>query len=135
MKTLVGSLVGLLALAGSPACVHQPPAGTYSAQGTKAFNADQILKDLQALSETAINLNATSGAEHLSDANTRIVRDLTLTTGAAVNSYGTGATTLDTIKSTYALGVNKLSTEAVLNPKLTAALGVIQRALDALPAQ
>jgi hypothetical protein len=76
-----------------PACVKTPP--NLSPAAAMAFKADQLLKDLQAASATAISLNAIQGKLHLSDKDTAIVRQFALVAGAGLNAYGTGATTLN----------------------------------------
>jgi hypothetical protein len=77
----------------APGCaaLSAPPAGTYSTAGLKAFNADQLLKDITALSETAVNLNATTGPLHLKDRDTALVRDFALSAGAGLVAYGNGS--------------------------------------------
>jgi len=127
-----------LCLSCSVACATvqpQPPAGTYSAQGLKAFNADQFIKDLTALSQTAINLNATSGKEHLSDVDTGYVRDFALTAGAAAQSYGAGNGTIGIIQTAYNTLLTRLSADAKINGTLATAIAVITAAVNALPAQ
>jgi hypothetical protein len=112
--------------------IPQPPAGTYSPVGTKAFQADAAITDLSAVSQTAINLNAQTGPLHLSDANTRIVRDLILTTAAALSSYGQGATTAGTVQAAWSTGLKSLGAEVTANPTLQTALAVVSAAIAAL---
>jgi hypothetical protein len=76
-----------------------PPPGTYDAAGTKAFKADQLLKDVRAAGQTARNLNAVSGAGHLSDLDTAHIRDFSLVAGAGLNAWGSGATTLNAARA------------------------------------
>jgi hypothetical protein len=85
-------LVGCLFLSGC--ATVSPPAGTYTPAVTQTYQADQLIKDLAAIGQTARNLNATTGAEHLSDLNTSRIRDFSLIAGAGVNAWGNGATTL-----------------------------------------
>lgn len=82
-----------------PACASAPPAGTYTPEVTRTFNADQLTKDLIAAGQTARNLNATSGAEHLSDQDTVYIRDFSLIAGASLYAWGQGATTLVSAKA------------------------------------
>jgi hypothetical protein len=126
--------VAVLAVAGLQACaVHQqPPAGTYSPAGTRAFNADQLLRDLQAVSQTAINLNAQTGKLHLSDADTALVRDFALSAGAALASYGTGGSTLAQIRDAYFALMRNLSVDGKQHPQLAGALMAIGIALNAV---
>lgn len=85
----------LLAGTAAPGCASgRPPAGTYAPDVTRTFNADQLTKDLIAAGQTARNLNATAGAEHLSDQDTVYIRDFSLISGAALYAWGQGATTL-----------------------------------------
>lgn len=97
----VAILVCLGAGATLPACASAPPKGTYSTVGEHAWQADQLLKDLTAISQTAINLNAQpiGTREHLSDRDTALVRDYSLVAGAALNAYGSGATTLEAART------------------------------------
>ena len=98
LTILLACALGLGTMTGC-ALNPQPPAGTYSAAGTKAFNADQLLKDLSAVGQTARNLNATTGTEHLTDKDTAMVRDASLIAAAGLNAWGTGATTLGAFKA------------------------------------
>lgn len=84
------------------ACSHlNPPAGTYTPAVTQTYQADVLIKDLDALGQTARNLNAlpTTDKEHLSDLTTSKVRDVSLIMGAGINAYGNGATTLQGLKT------------------------------------
>jgi hypothetical protein len=126
-------VVGLMGAVQS-GCMHkQPPAGTYSDAGLKAFNADAFIVDLTALSQVAVNLNATAGGEHLSDANTRMVRDFALAAGKATDNYGRGTGTLANIKDTYTTLLTDLPADVRINPKLAAALQLIANGLNVIP--
>lgn len=94
---LGGAMLGAAVF--TSACASAPPAGTYSPVVTKAYNADQLVKDLIALGQTARNLNAVSGQEHLTDRDTAYIRDGSLIAGAGLYAYGQGATTLLTAKA------------------------------------
>ncbi len=119
MKTL--ALILCLSLA--PACASAPP--SYSDAGKKAFNADQLFKDIQALSETAINLNAATGKEHLKDRDTALVRDFALSAGAGLQSYANGNGTLAIVVQAYHQLMANLSAEAAVNDKLRFVLTLI----------
>jgi len=125
-------LVLLLTSGASVACVHPPP--TYSTQGTRAFNADQLIQQLTALSQTAVNLNAQQGALHLGDADVRFVRDFALSAGAALNDYGsTPSGTTAAVKAALMTLQRQLSSESKLNPSFLTALNVVVAAVNALP--
>lgn len=125
MKTLVLALC----LASTLGCASAPPAGTYSDTGLKTFNADQVMKDVQALSETAINLNATTGKTHLSDRDTALIRDFALSAGAGLQSYASGSGTLSIVATSYHQLIAKLSTDAKLNDNIRFTLALIDGAL------
>ena len=114
-------------------CAPTPPPGTYTDLGLRNQKADVVLNDLLAVSKTAINLNATAGKLHLSDVDTRAVRDAALTVGAAVKSYAAGANTLQAASDALVVLNNKFSQEARVNPTLRATLLVLSQALAALP--
>lgn len=119
-----------------PACAAtQPPAGTYSDVGLKAFNADQLLKDVQALSETAINLNAMQGKEHLKDRDTALVRDFALSAGAGLLAYGNGQGSLGVVVAAFDELSRKLSAEAALNDKLRFVLALVAANIHRIPVQ
>lgn len=133
---LLACLLASTAAVSTPGCAAtQPPAGTYSATGLKAFNADQLLKDIEALSETARNLNAATGQLHLKDVDTALVRDFALSAGAGLQAYANGNGTLAVVVTAYHELSAKLSTEAKLNDKLRFVLGVIDSAVANIPAQ
>jgi hypothetical protein len=92
-------LVALLAGWTMPGCASAPPKGTYTAAGEHAWTAHQLLRDLTAVSQTAINLNATTGRLHLHDSDTALVRDFTLIAGAGLNAWGSGASTLEAARA------------------------------------
>lgn len=122
-KRFISTGIVLLALvlgaATLPACaVTRPPPGTYTEAGLKAFDADQLLKDLTALSSTAINLNAEKGKLHLKDRDTALIRDFTLSAGAGLVAYGQGQGTLAVVVTAFRELTAKLSAEAVLNDSL-----------------
>lgn len=116
-----------------PNCASAPPAGTYSTAGLKAFNADQLLKDVTALSETAINLNATTGSLHLKDRDTAIVRDFALSAGAGLVAYADGKGSLAVIVSAFDELTRKLSAEAALNDKLRFILALVADNIHRIP--
>jgi hypothetical protein len=116
-----------------PSCASAPPAGTYSTAGRKAFNADQLLKDVTALSETAVNLNATSGPRHLQDRDTAIVRDFALSAGAGLVAYADGKGSLGVIVSAFDELTRKLSAEASLNDKLRFILALVADNIHRIP--
>lgn len=124
-------------VAGATACsIHrQPPPGTYTDAGLKAYNGDQFLKDLLALSQTAINLNAAAGAEHLSDANTRLVRDFSLSAAAEATAYAQGKSAAAQIRFTTAEFMSHIQVERAAHPTLAAILDIIVAEVNALPAQ
>lgn len=125
-------LAAAVTLGATSACaVHQqPPAGTYSPAGQRAFDADQFLKDLTALSATAINLNAQTGRMHLSDQDTALVRAFTLAAGAALQDYGTGASPLQTVRDAYFALLRQISVDGSQHPQLAGALLAIGVALN-----
>lgn len=133
-KRFVGPAVLLfacvLAGAGLPACASAPPAGTYSDTGLKTFNADQVLKNVQALSETAINLNAQTGPLHLSDRDTALVRDFALSAGAGLQSYANGSGTLVIVSKAYHELIARLSVDAKVNDQVKFYLALIDGALS-----
>lgn len=124
-------IVLVLCLASITGCASAPP--SYSAQGAKAFNADQLLKDINALSETARNLNATTGKLHLSDRDTAYVRDFSLSAGAAILAYGQGSGKLGIVVTAYHNLQGQLSTDAKANDRLRFVLGVVDAALANIP--
>jgi hypothetical protein len=116
-----------------PSCASVPPAGTYSTAGLKAFNADQLLKDVTALSETAIRLNATSGPLHVKDRDTAIVRDFALSAGAGLVAYADGKGSLAVVVSAFDELTRKLSAEAALNDKLRYILALVADNIHRIP--
>jgi hypothetical protein len=128
-------IAGLLGLAACtmPGCASAPPAGTYSTVGLKAFNADALLKDVTALSETAINLNATSGPLHLKDRDTAIVRDFALSAGAGLVAYADGKGSLAVVVAAFDELTRKLSAEASLNDKLRFILALVADNIHRIP--
>jgi hypothetical protein len=98
-KLLLVMLLFSTPLLSNCALHQQPPPGTYTPAVTRTYNADQFMKDLNALSQTARNLNATKGKEHLSDLDTQYVKDFTLAAGAGLLAYGQGATTIATARA------------------------------------
>lgn len=124
---LVGPAVSMLG------CATAPPAGTYSAQGTKAYNSVQMLKDLTALSETAKNLNATSGKLHLKDLDTRYVLDFVASAGSAIQSYGQNGSNLAVVSRGFSALVQSLSTDAKQNANLSKALAIVAAFVNTLP--
>lgn len=127
---LLAAAIGAAAVLPACALHKQPPAGTYSAAGTKAFNADNLLRDLIAVSQTAINMNAQTGKTHLSDADTALVRDFALSAGAALNAYGTGGSTLVQVRDAYFALMRNLSVDGSTHTQLTALLMTIGVALN-----
>lgn len=127
MKTL--ALILCLSLA--PACASAPPA--YSDAGRKAFNADQLFKDIQALSETAINLNATTGRLHLSDRDTSFVRDFALSAGAGLVSYSNGSGSISVVVTAFDELTRRLSAQAALNDKFRFVLTLVADNIHRIP--
>lgn len=115
------------------ACPPKPPAGTYSPTGTRAAAADQGLKDLTAVSQTAINLNATTGRLHLSDRDTRLVRDAVLAIGTALDQYAKGTSTAVQVRAGLDTLLPQLSVEARANATLAKVLAVLASTLQSLP--
>lgn len=136
-RTRNSSLVLALVLAlGSYGCASvQPPAGTYTTAGLKAFNGDETLKALTALSQTAVNLNATTGREHLTDRDTALVRDFALSAGDGVLAYSQGRGTLATVLAGFQTLTETLSREASVNEKLRFVLAIVSENLHRIPAQ
>lgn len=119
-----------------PGCAAtRPPAGTYTTAGLKAFDADQAIKDITALSQTAINLNAASGQLHLKDRDTALIRDFALSAGAGLVAYGKGQGTLDVVVTAFDELSRKLSTEATLNDKLRFVLALVAENIHRIPVQ
>jgi hypothetical protein len=136
IRLLVLAVVLAGAAVSMPACAAtRPPAGTYSTAGLKAFDADEALKDITALSQTAINLNATSGKEHLTDRDTAFVRDFALSAGAGLVAYGNGSGTLAVVVAAFDELSRKLSTEASLNDKLRFVLALVSENIHRIPVQ
>jgi hypothetical protein len=127
------TLILVLALAGLPACASAPP--TYSTAGQKAFNADQLLKDIDALGQTARNLNATTGTLHLSDRDTAYVRDFSVSASAGLLAYGQGQGTLAVVVAAYHNLQGQLSADAKANDKFRFVLGVVDAAIAQIPQQ
>lgn len=128
-------LIGAASLS-MPACAAtQPPSGTYSAAGMKAFNADETMKAITALSQTAINLNAAVGKEHLKDVDTALIRDFALSAGAGLIAYGNGSGSLTVVVSAFRELSAKLSAEAALNDKLRFVLALVADNINRIPAQ
>lgn len=125
----------ILSGASLPGCASAPPAGTYSSVGLKAFNAGQLLKDVTALSETAVKLNATTGSLHLSDLDTAFVRDFALSAGAGLSAYGQGVGTLAVVVAAFDELTRRLSSEAVLNDKLRFVLLLVADNIHRIPVQ
>lgn len=120
----------------TPGCAAtRPPAGTFSSAGLKAFDADQLLKDITALSQTAVNLNATQGQLHLKDRDTAFVRDFALSAGAGLVAYGKGQGTLDVVVAAFDELSRKLSAEAALNDKLRFVLALVADNIHRIPGQ
>jgi hypothetical protein len=132
---LIVFVAGLSALLGglAPACIHPPPSIVTPA-GQRAYTADQLVKDLTALSQTAINLNATTGREHLSDQDTRYVRDFALSAGAAATSYARGQGTLQVVILGVQTLMVQLSADAKTNPTFSKALVIVSAGVNALVA-
>lgn len=125
-------MLPLVLLLSLPGCASHPPAGTYSDVGLKAFDADQLLKDVQALSQTAINLNATTGKLHLSDIDTAFVRDFALGAGAGLQAYANGNGSLSVVAVAYHTLIYRLSADAKANDNLKFILALIDSALGNL---
>jgi hypothetical protein len=119
-------LIFILALSIFPACYGNPPAGTYDPITMKAYHADRLVQDLQALSETAINLNGTAGALHLSDKDTRLVRDFALAAAQAAQAYANGNGSLTVIVTGLDTLTRGLSTEAKANSTFAKVLAAVQ---------
>lgn len=136
-----GAIVLACALAGAaalsmPSCASlQPPPGTYDAPTLRTRNADEAVKALQALSDTAINMNAAKGAAHLSDLNTSFVRDFVLSAGAGLAAWGNGTGTLDTAIAAFEELARRLSAETALNDRLRFALALVGSNLYKLQSQ
>jgi hypothetical protein len=95
-------LLLILALIAAPGChtlAPQPPPGTYTTAVQQTYDADQGIKALTALSQTAINLNAPAASPHLSDADLAIVGNIVLPAGALLDAWGNGATTLSAVQT------------------------------------
>lgn len=121
-------LVLILCLSLAPiGCASAPP--NLTPVGQKAFNADQLLKDIDALGQTARNLNATTGQLHLSDRDTAYVRDFSISASAGILAYGQGAGTLAIVVTAYHNLQGQLSADAKANDKLKFVLGVVDAAI------
>lgn len=132
---MIAALLGLAALTMTGCAATRPPAGTYSAAAVKAFDAGQAIKDITALSETAINLNAASGQLHLKDRDTAFVRDFALSAGAGLVAYGQGSGSLAVVVTAFDELSRKLSAEAVLNDKLRFVLALVAANIHRIPVQ
>ncbi len=120
-------LILILCLALAPACASAPP--NYSTAGAKAYNADQLLRDIDALGQTARNLNAETGKLHLSDRDTAYIRDFSLSASAGILAYGQGSGTLAIVVAAYHNLQGQLSADAKANDKLRFVLGVVDAAI------
>ena len=118
------ALLGALVLA----CGPKLPS-TYSAEAHRAAIADEGLKYVRAFSETAIGLNTLPpGPGRLTDADTRIVRDLALTLTDALETYAkTGVPTAIQV-AVDSFG-QRLSANAKASPKLKTAWALVQTQL------
>ena len=113
-----------------PACASAPPANLYTVQQTRIYNTENAEQGVIAISQTAINLNA-SGT--LSVADTKLVRDFSLAFDTWRTNYANGNSLVTDITSAFTALNSHLSTDATSNT-LKAALAVIQAALTAIPA-
>lgn len=128
-------LLGLAAFSAPGCAATRPPAGTYSTAGLKAFDADETIKAITALSQTAINMNAATGKEHLKDVDTALIRDFALSAGAGLRSYGDGSGSLAVVVSAFEELSRRLSTEATLNDKLRFVLALVAENIHRIPVQ
>jgi hypothetical protein len=133
MRHWIHSVVLVAILSSIVAC--HAPVTIVTPQGQAAYTADQLVLDVTALGQTAINLNAQTGALHLSVADTKLVRDFTLSAGATANTYASGQGTLATVVTGLQTLTKQLSADAKANSTLSKALSAIQIGLTALGAQ
>lgn len=124
------TLVLVLCLSTLVGCAKAPP--NLTPAGQKAFNADELTKDITALWETAKNLNATTGKLHLSDRDTAYIRDFSLAAGSALLAYGQGAGKLAIVATAYHNLQGQLSIDAKANDRLRFVLGVVDAAIAAI---
>lgn len=112
---------------------NQPPAGTYTQPVLNQYNATPLKQAILALSQTAITMNAATGATHLSDANTMLVRDFALQASASIDAWVAGSSsTLSTVVSGFTTLTTQLSQD-VKNTTLKADLSAVAALLTALP--
>ena len=130
---LLACVLSLGMVFGSSGCAGNPPPGTYSAQGQRTFNAVQFVTDLQALSQTAMNLNATTGKLHLTDRDTQYVRDFALSAASAAQTYATTGSNYGVITRGFSALTQSLSTDAKQNSTLAKVLAIVAVTVNSLP--
>ncbi len=129
MKKII--LIVMLLCAGTvftAGCASAPPVGLYTVDQTKIYNTENAEQTVIALSQTAINLN---GQGHLSDADTRLVRDFALTFDTWRVSYASGSSIVAQAQSSFTVLTNSLSTDATSNT-LKASLALVLAAINAI---
>ena len=120
-----------LAIAAS-SCAANPPPNLYTTQQTRIYQTENAEQAVIALSQMAVSLNASTGPTHLSDANTRLVRDFALAFDAWRTGYSNGTATVQQILATYTQLNTALQTDAS-SAGLKAILATVQVALNAIP--
>ena len=122
----------VLTLAGCGGVVVQPPPGTYDAATSRHYSADQLITAIDAVVQTAGNLNATTGKLHLSDLDTSIVLKSAGAMSAAVQSYATGSSTAASVRTAIDAFLGSLSVDAKQHPTLAPVLAALTAALNAM---
>ncbi len=100
-----------------------------SPAGQKAYTADEAIKGLASFAATARNLNKSTGATHLSDKDTEIVRLSTVAIGNALADWQSGKGPYTTVMNLYHAMVAQLTPVVQINDKLRYALGVVDAIL------
>lgn len=135
-RRLIAVSLILISIISTSSCAGNPPPGTYSTQGTRAYNAVQLLKDINAMSQTAINLNAQQGKLHLTDLDTSYVRSFALSAATSLNAYGTTpATNLGVVARGFQSLTQSLSASAKANSTFAKVLAIVAAGVNSLPTQ
>jgi len=128
-KLPVWFLAVILLGAGIVTACHAPIT-IYNAQQQRIYNTEDAERAVIGLSRTAINLN-TSNPQHLSDQDTRYVRDFALAFDEWRTSYAAGKSTVGQVQDTFNALNRNLSKDAT-NNTLKAVLDAVSQAIAAI---
>jgi hypothetical protein len=108
------------------ACPAQLPP-SYSAHAQRANQADAILKAVTVFSQTTINFNAIPFGQpgHITDADTRVVRDFALAIADALQAYTDSGVPTGVVTAVSGFG-KALSANAHASPGLKTAWALVQ---------